>query len=195
MASKGKKLSLYSLSRENVTSDPDEFNAYKRVIFGEGQSHRSVALMAAAFVEHALLELIKTKLIILNEEEGNALFFDKGATLGTFADRIDIACAMGLISKDQQFHLNIIRRIRNVFAHAIKDIHFDHQLILQECRKFNLLRIGSIDTRIESDDAPKEHYTNVCHLLAIDFKQRTDIARKIGPNRRATSDDDSAQSP
>jgi hypothetical protein len=75
MDSKSKKRSLHSLSREHVISAED-FEAYKKVMFGE--SHRSGAIMASAFVERALQDLIMAHFINLNQNELNALFVDKG---------------------------------------------------------------------------------------------------------------------
>jgi hypothetical protein len=79
---------------------------------------------------------------------------------------------MGILSKEQQSNLNIVRRIRNTFAHAVKDIDFHHPLILNECKKFSL-RMVSTRTGSESNEAPKEHYIGVCHTLAIDFLARS----------------------
>jgi hypothetical protein len=164
VGSKSKKQSLYSISRENVASEA-EFTAYKKVMFGE--SHRSCALMASAYVEHMILGLIRTKLIILTEKEENTLFFEEGSTLGTFAARVDIAYGLGLITPEQKSDLNIIRRVRNVFAHAIKDIDFQHPLIQNECEKFKF-RPPSAETRT------KDLYIMACHSLGIDFGERVD---------------------
>ena len=172
MGSKSKKQSLYSLSRENIQSKA-EFEAYQKVMFGE--SHRSAALMASAYVEHMLLRLIQTKLIILTENEENALFSEEGSTLGTFAARVDIAYALGLITPEQQSDLTIIRRVRNVFAHAIKDIDFQHPSIEKECKKLRFQMPVSVEIGVSAIiDAVKGHYIIACHELAIDFGERVD---------------------
>jgi hypothetical protein len=173
VGSKGKKESLYSLSREFLESEQED-EAYRKAILGE--SHRSSALMASAFVEHALLDLIMVKLITLSEKDENDLFFGPGSILGTFAARIDIAYAMGLIHDENRSDLNIIRNVRNAFAHSIKDIDFHHPLIKKECRKFRH-PIVLARTIVGAVDELKTRYVEACHVLATNFIDRAETIK------------------
>jgi hypothetical protein len=176
MGSKGaKKETLYSLSRERADSDR-EFALYKKRMLGE--SHRSAAIMASAFVEHTLVDLLSAKFIRLSGEEFDDLFFSTRGVLSDFASRIDIAYALGLITKSDQKDLTVIRHVRNTFAHAMKDIDFSHKLIRKECFKFSsvLHRDGT-----PTDEEPREHYILVCHHLAHRFSEASIKLRPPSP--------------
>jgi hypothetical protein len=174
VASRGvKKESLYTLSREPISSDSEQ-QAHTKAILGEND--RSAALMSSAYVEHALLALIRTGLKPLNEEDENYIFFGRNSTLGTFASRTDIAYALGLISETQKADLDIIRHIRNTFAHAVKNIDFNHDLIKSECDKFSFEFISTV-----SGDATRDHprnlYITICTTLSMAFVKEALRAR------------------
>src|SRR5262249_47141854 len=51
------------------------------------------------------------------------LFTGNGA-LASFSSRIQVASALGLLTREQRANLDYIREIRNAFAHATKPIRF-----------------------------------------------------------------------
>jgi hypothetical protein len=167
MASKGvKKETLHTLSRQPLLGG--DLEPYMKVISGE--SDRACALVASSFVEHSLVNLLRAALIELTESEDSDLFVTKGAVLGNFAGRIDIAYALGITSKEQTSDLDIVRTIRNAFAHAVKAITFADPLVKAECGKFKRKLIcGEIPTF----DEPRHHYSMVCHTLAIELCEKT----------------------
>lgn len=176
MASKGaKKETLQTLSRQPLL--PDDLETYMKVISGE--SDRACALVASSFVEHSLINLLRAAFIDLNETEDDDIFSKNGSALGTFANRIDIAYALGLISKEQTNDLDTIRNIRNVFAHAVKDISFKDPLVKAECKQFKhkLICCGA-----HTCDEPRHHYSNVCHTLAIELYENN-IAKQLETNK------------
>ena len=177
VASKGaRKETLYTLSQRQLGS-ADEKNAYWMSLVNEND--RTVALRACSFVEHELLSLLRVAMIGQTTQEEEALFFRSNAVLSNFHSRIEIARAFGLITLTEYTDLNVIRRIRNTFAHAVIDITFRNKQIAGECRK--LSRMGRSFTR------PRRRYVNVCHSIALSFTKRaiTKLHRKNNKLRAA----------
>jgi DNA-binding MltR family transcriptional regulator len=158
-----KKDTLYSLARER-NSSPEDKQAYFAELGGE--SDRSCALIASSYVEHALVDLIRTSLIYLSEAEVDALFFARDATLGTFSKQIDIAYALGLIMPQQRTDLDRIRKIRNTFAHAIKSVRFADALLAAEISKLSKFTDNEGPRQF---DHFKSNYIASCHDLSLDL--------------------------
>jgi hypothetical protein len=170
MASKGaKKASLHSLSRQPLSSEADKEN-YWKTIFDSKQNDRIVAIRASAYVEHSLLNLLVTAMRAMTEEENEAIFFGPHATLSDFASRIDVAYAFGLVSLEERRDLDTIRKIRNVFAHAIIDVEFDQTLISAECSKFDIIKEGS---------TARQQYLFSAHDMVIKLLEKlTDMLKR-----------------
>lgn len=97
----------------------------------DNESDRGCALMAAAFLDELLKDLLKAYLI----DDSNSvqqLFSGTGA-LGTFSSRIELCYLLGLISASTKRDLTIIRKIRNDFAHVMDIIDFNHPPIASRC--------------------------------------------------------------
>jgi len=85
---------------------------------------RGAALVAAAFLDIYLEFLIKLSLVPLRDEETMGLF-GPDRPLGTFSSRIKIAQALGIFGRKTAHDLNIMREIRNAFAHGIRKMNFN----------------------------------------------------------------------
>lgn len=90
------------------------------------ESERGAALSATAYIDH-LLERTLTAFLIPNDS-GSALTSGFNAPLGAFSARIAVCHAMGLISEVEFKECNLLRRIRNKFAHAIRMSFKDQEL-------------------------------------------------------------------
>ncbi|HZE54237.1 MAG TPA: DUF4145 domain-containing protein [Bradyrhizobium sp.] len=141
--SKGRvKPSLFTLSRESF-ADEEEFNKFRDEILGP--SDRASAIIGAAYVERFLICLVQGKMKTLTKKESDALFFEDKAILKTLSARIEIAAALDAISKEQKAALNSIRRVRNVFAHAVRPITFEHELISAVCKTLPFSKTSTLD--------------------------------------------------
>lgn len=90
------------------------------------ESHRGAALIACSYLDnqlHAILEAF-----MLEGTHAQKLLNGFNAPLGTFAARIAAACALGLISADETRECDLLRKVRNEFAHKI-DASFDDERI------------------------------------------------------------------
>ena len=91
------------------------------------ESDRAVSLITAAFLDDGLEALLR-KCLINDPLKVDELFSYNGP-FGTFSSRINIAHALGHISETTYNDLNIVRGIRNDFAHSRQEISFETQSV------------------------------------------------------------------
>ncbi|AEJ01072.1 hypothetical protein Nit79A3_1228 [Nitrosomonas sp. Is79A3] len=90
----------------------------------EKDTDRSVAIVAAALVDDVLKELLARKLLPHKDKE-NCIFSKPGSPIGSFSSRINAAYQLGLISSLMYRDLQLLRKIRNEFAHEPFALSFD----------------------------------------------------------------------
>jgi len=115
-----------------------------------GQSDRACAIVSGSMLEAQLEQLLRKSMI---EKPPNELFSTYGP-LSTFAAKIDISTAMGLISKSERSDLHRIRKIRNIFAHSLEEgLEFRSSAIHEEIKSLNYCRskITGLKTSIRVD--------------------------------------------
>ena len=78
------------------------------------ESDRGAAVLVGGFVENYLGVYLRS--IVVDAKVADALFQAVGP-LSSFSQRIAVARAFGFISEDDYDNLNLIRKIRNHFAH------------------------------------------------------------------------------
>ena len=94
-----------------------------------------MVLVSSALLDEHLAECIKAR--IVDSRDVDKLIDGFNAPFGTFSARIAGAYALGLLS-DVEFHdLEIIRKIRNDFAHQIT-VGFDNMSVAARCGNFKL---------------------------------------------------------
>jgi mannitol operon repressor len=91
------------------------------------ESDRGAVLTAASFIDDLLQKTVAAFLV--DEASSKQLCEGFNAPIGTFSSRIIAAYALGLISPDEQGDCNIIRKVRNEFAHTVKASFKDRKLI------------------------------------------------------------------
>jgi DNA-binding MltR family transcriptional regulator len=125
--------SLRKAFGERVDLIPKEVLLFREVLGQE--SDRGCALMAAAYLESELGQLLRRYLVNDETVAGNLLTGTGG--LATFSARIDLAYLLGLVSPNGRRDLHLIRKIRNDFAHSPANIAFDHPPIAARCRELH----------------------------------------------------------
>lgn len=102
-------------------------------------SDRSAAIIGSALLDGVLERYIAKKLKRQDKATRDVLFEDRGP-LSDFYSKIVVAKAFGVISSTMAEEMQRVRRIRNVFAHAVVEVSFDTPQIAQECRDFIMLK-------------------------------------------------------
>jgi len=149
-----------------------------------GASDRAAALVAGAFLDEVLGELLRVFLV--DDPTNDKKIFEGTGPLATFSAKIDIAYRIGLISAQEHKTLHVVRSIRNDFAHKTSGISFENQSISVRCKNIEtplamlapkrliLSRTGKVPPlptieKVDSSDARavfQESVTTLSHILA-----------------------------
>jgi hypothetical protein len=128
--SKGRKKS----SLRDLTSKIPERSEHNEIIDElRNGSDRACALIAASFLDRALMSLLATQMHGVHIDEHAPIFYGQTAILGSFSSKIRMCYVLSLISKDEFRLLNKMREIRNHFAHSLGPANFEDTLVAPEC--------------------------------------------------------------
>jgi hypothetical protein len=97
-----------------------------------GASDRASAIVAGAFLDEILQELLCTFLV--EEPKGDKKLFEGTGALATFSAKIEMSFRLGLISTEEHRTLHAVRGIRNDFAHVLGDISFQTTSVKARCK-------------------------------------------------------------
>jgi len=111
----------------------DEANVFSKQLMGE--SDRGAALVGAAYLDELLARLFKAKLF--DQKISEELLSGYGP-LSSFSARINMAYCLGWIGPETYRDLNLLRKIRNEFAHAHAPVTFAHPGVLSRCDELEL---------------------------------------------------------
>lgn len=95
-----------------------------------GESERGVVLINATILDELLRRLIES--YVVEHSDVKKLTQGFNAPIGSFHSRILLSFGIGLIPEDEYKQLDLIRKIRNEFAHKI-DVSFKSQSVLSHC--------------------------------------------------------------
>jgi hypothetical protein len=121
--------------------------AFRKALLCE--SERGCALFAAAYLDHSLSDLLYVSLVANKKIEND--LFEGTAPLASFSSRIKMAYYLGFISPPCRRDLDIIRGIRNDFAHKLDADSFSIPSIRDRCKALAY-------SYHEKDEDPKAHY-------------------------------------
>jgi hypothetical protein len=122
------------------------------------ESDRGAAILAGSFTEHALGRYLRFR---MKDPKVADDLFAPMAPLANFAQRIAIAYAFGLIPEILYRDFDIIRRIRNHFAHHPMDASFS----VPEVRQL-AARLSSMEDAKEDHHPKPGHRARIAYLLA-----------------------------
>ncbi len=117
----------------------------------ENESDRGCALVASAYLEDRLEEVLSGRMV---QDDNVEDFFRGTQPLATFSARIALAYYLGIISREARQDLDTIRRIRNDFAHDLQFETFNNQSISNRCKNLQIcVRSEHTTTRDKFIDA------------------------------------------
>lgn len=106
----------------------------------EKESDRGVAIVAGAFVEQYLKDFLSHFLV--QDQQVAVLFEGPFGPLASFAARAKMCYAMRLINETFLQDLDIIRNIRNHFAHHPAETSFENKEVAQLCAELSLSKFS-----------------------------------------------------
>lgn len=129
---------------------------------GRHRTDRGAAILMAANLEYHLQIAIERK---LSENERDILFDDDT----TFAKKIQMGRNLGLFGPQTNQSLTIIRKIRNVFAHARVPVSFATPEINDACAILVLPAAPETSVKSENDEAitGRARYKLVCDRIGV----------------------------
>jgi hypothetical protein len=147
-------------------------------------SDRAAVILQASNVENILQGVIEKK---LRQPLGNDLrdrIFDGNGPLASFSHKIMMGYALGLFANMFRHDLDLIRELRNGFAHVRHPMTFTTPEVAEVCKHLQLpdaekLRRGPKayydrypDSTVATDIShPRTRFTLACHTLAVHFLQ------------------------
>jgi hypothetical protein len=141
--SKGKRSNAkFDLTKliNKVRDSNDSWETIQTWHLQEGDD-RSQGIVAGALLEQAL-EIALDSHFEIDHEQTRSLFIDQGGgSISSFATKIKLAYALGMVEQIIRSELTSIKDIRNVFAHTREAVSFESPEIIAACE---LLRIPQI---------------------------------------------------
>lgn len=142
------------------------------------KNHRGLAITCASMVEDRLRWLIEMRFSNPLSEGKKDWIFTGTGPLQSFAAKVEIAYAFGLVKEEVRAELRLIGRIRNKFAHNFRRVRFTDQDIAQLCK--NLKMINS--TGIDEPDAMKLYGQSCLLCMFVLFTTGQLVALQFQPD-------------
>ena len=144
----------------------------------QGESDRGAALVGAALIDERLGETLRA--FMVTRRAASELLDGAAAALGTFSSRINASFALGLIDRHERGECDLIRRVRNEFAHRSHGTGFDDAKIAALC---NLLQSDLPGGRVNFVGAHRQLFVNAVALTGMRLTYR---AEWVAKERRVT---------
>lgn len=95
------------------------------------ETDRGLALVGAALIDDRLSQTLRS--FFCDGKAAGNLLKEGEAPLGTFSSRIELCFALGLIDEFEYHEINLIRKVRNEFAHSKHGTTFQTEKIKSLC--------------------------------------------------------------
>lgn len=165
---KVKALKVLSRSKANQSHHED----FQKELDAVGND-RGYCLLVVSTLENNIDEVIERQVAHFNKEDYEA-FFDSSGAAGSLSRKIALLQAFKVIGPLTRRNLNIIREIRNAFAHGKLPITFDTAEVKALCEELRLINPLDPTERIGDDyigPRPRDRFHDVLAttmlLLAI----------------------------
>jgi DNA-binding MltR family transcriptional regulator len=159
---------------------PEEKDAVDTVARSIEQPSIVTAILGCVLIEHELDILLGKKLKKRDEDTWRGLQEDSGP-LRSFSTKISMGYALGVYNDKLENDLNIVRVLRNAFAHSKKLLEFDDPLVIPELLKTHLLPARlkkSLRKKTPSNQLAKASFLIICLRVQTALLQKQTRALK-----------------
>jgi hypothetical protein len=111
---------------------------------GSNVDNRSAALTAPPLADTGLMVGI-VNVLRPDDKEIDSYFWTKKAKYSKFTNRVDKAASLGLIGAVTKRNLNVIRHVRNAFAHSMIEVTFATPAIEAACSTLTFMSFSRAD--------------------------------------------------
>jgi hypothetical protein len=150
--------------------EPQHVEAYFREISG-AKNDRGMGILMVTGVEDALENAIEAR---LTGQRGALFGYD--APIGTFANKISIGFALEIFGPTTKQNLELLKAIRNAFAHSKISIDFETPAVENACDLLELTRLQTLSDGTQprwsvqiQGYKGRARFQYVCHGLAHNF--------------------------
>jgi hypothetical protein len=157
---------------QKLASAPAEIKHLKRMYreMFRTRNDRGSAILLGTYVEEALQRALELVLHVRSKQRG--ALFGINAPLGTFANKIRIAFALDVIGSETFGNLNLIREIRNAFAHAKIHISFKNKQVRDVCALLVMPKDLTPFPFSVTQDTPRKLFESVCYITGKSLTMR-----------------------
>lgn len=153
----------------------DELNSLLEVL--DDHDDRGLVLSLATFAEDTLGRLLVG--YMREEKQAKQLVDGFNAPLGTFAARTKAALVIGLIGREQYDDLEILRRVRNSFAHDWQGVSLDRNDIKALLGQLHAYTFNNIRIKGDERERLRGAITTILIELRVLIKELKRKGRRI----------------
>lgn len=139
-----------------IKKELEDINLFSNEV--KSTSDRTCAIVAAAFLDNSIQNILLSFLTEGSKTQNDSLFSQNGP-LANFSSKITLSYRLGLISKFEYDNLNLIRKIRNYFAHDLSVNSFEckccKELLAQHIPDEDLLLPLNIPISYSNNEKPE----------------------------------------
>lgn len=148
------------------------------LVASNSETDRGRALIISSLIEEMLEEVIRA--FLLENAATKNLFDSANVPLSTLSAKASASRALGLISFEEYRDINIIRKVRNAFAHSVL-CSFDDTKISDWARALKT-GMGYVDALGQEDksrvDDPKQRFGMVATSIIMSLYNRAHHVRR-----------------
>jgi hypothetical protein len=187
-----------------MASDPAYIREFKRFAQGQptaadlkqleeelyGSSDRASAVMLASFTEAALERFLRSKVRPTYSSDDMRRLFEFSGILGSFGAKITAGYAFNWFGPETRHDLDLIRLLRNEFAHSRRSFGFMDAPVSAVCAHLlspdwpgSRIPMGSLERAVDREEIDKTHprtrYRSACHTISLGLLDHAGVG--IGP--------------
>ncbi len=129
-------------------------------------SDRTAAIVMGAFVERELEQWI-VKVLPRRDEETIEKLYERDGALGSFYAKIYLGYALGVYDETTRDNLDIVRRIRNAFAHTPQQIGFETDAVKNEIEKLKPTTSMELLSEFEKFSESGRKFMSICAEVSL----------------------------
>jgi DNA-binding MltR family transcriptional regulator len=181
MGGGGRGVKKPKLRDYTIRATPEEIAEIRNAITSR-KDPLTCAILGGVMVEHELDKLLRRKFVRKDDDTWERLVGDKGP-LSSFNSKIITGRAFKVFDDKTEHDLNVLREIRNTFAHARKLLLFNDPLIVNKLRSAKLLAKRD-KTHLEYAPFALSTFIILCYQLAVKLTVRLSRQQKAAARRR-----------
>lgn len=110
----------------------------------QAETDRAAAVLGGSYLDSFLESALRS--VLVTGPRVDAMFEGAGASLGSFSNKTALAFALGIIAEPMARDIDLVRKVRNHFAHQIWDASFDSAPVSDWCRGLGLVSTMKAET-------------------------------------------------